>query len=249
MYELKGKTALVTGASKRIGKAIALGLASQGTNVIIHYRKSEAEAEKVRGEIAALGAKSWLIKADLSDLASCKRLMDQAYDRAGKIDILINNASIFPLNKMSKIDTESLEREMSTNAWAPFTLGILLSEKTREGRIINLLDTRIAGYDFNHFSYYLSKRMLEILTNSMALKQAPNITVNAVAPGLILPPEGKDLNYLESKKGEVPLKRYGSVSDVVDAVLFLLKSDYITGQVIFVDGGKHLIQTIEGLDA
>jgi hypothetical protein len=89
--------------------------------------------------------------------------------------------------------------------------------------------------------------MLEILTKSMALKLAPRITVNGVAPGLILPPEGKDTNYLEGKKDTVPLKKHGSPSDIVETVLFLLRSDFVTGQVVYVDGGKHLIQTIEGL--
>ena len=247
MFELAGKTALVTGGAKRIGKAIAVGLAKQGTNIIIHYGKSENEARKLRDEIVELGHKSWIVSADLANPESCKELIAEAYRLSGEIDILVNNASIFSANDVNDVRLEDIEVNVLVNAWAPFILTRYFSEKTDHGKIVNILDTRVSGYDFNHFAYYLSKRMLEILTRSMALKLAPNITVNGIAPGLILPPEGKDYAYLEQKKDTVPLKKYGSVSDVVETVTFLLRSDYVTGQIIYVDGGKHLIQTIEGL--
>ena len=247
MFELAGKTALVTGAAKRIGNAIAIGLAKQGSNVIIHYDKSEREAEKLRDEIVELGLKSWLVRANLEDSESCRVLIEKSYRLAGEIDVLVNNASVFSASDIGNVELEDIEVDMSTNAWAPFLLSRYFSEKTEHGKIVNILDTRVVGYDFNHFAYYLSKRMLEILTESMALKLAPKITVNGVAPGLILPPEGKDYTYLEQKKDTVPLKKYGSPSDIVETVLFLLRSDFVTGQVVYVDGGKHLIQTIEGL--
>jgi len=247
MFDLAGKTALVTGAARRVGNAIAVGLAKQGSNVIIHYGKSESEAEKLRDEIAELGVKSWVVEANLGDSESCGELMEESRRLAGTIDVLVNNASVFSAGDVAAVRLEDIEGEMLTNAWAPFLLARGFSEKTESGKIVNILDTRVAGYDFNHFAYYLSKRMLEILTKSMALKLAPRITVNGIAPGLILPPEGKGYDYLEQKKDTVPLKKIGSPSDVVDTVLFLLRSDFVTGQVIYVDGGKHLIQTIEGL--
>jgi NAD(P)-dependent dehydrogenase (short-subunit alcohol dehydrogenase family) len=247
MFELAGKTALVTGAAKRVGNAIAVGLAKQGTNVIIHYNKSEDEARKLQDEIVELGPKSWLVRGNLGDPESCKELIEQSYRLAGEMDILVNNASVFSVSDIGHVELEDIEVDMLTNAWAPFLLSRYFSEKTDYGKIVNILDTRVVGYDFNHFSYYLSKRMLGILTESMALKLAPKITVNGIAPGLILPPEGKDYTYLEQKKDTVPLKKYGSPSDIVETVLFLLRSDFVTGQVVYVDGGKHLIQTIEGL--
>ena len=247
MFELAGKTALVTGGAKRIGKAIAVGLAKQGVNIIIHYGKSENEAKELQDEIVELGRKSWIIRADLGNSESCKRLITQAYELSGEIDILVNNASIFLAKGVNDVRLEDIEVNMLTNAWAPFLLTRYFSEKTDHGKIINILDTRVAGYDFDHFAYYLSKRMLEILTRSMALKLAPNVTVNGIAPGLILPPEGKDYAYLEQKKDTVPLKKYGSVSDIVETVIFLLRNDFVTGQIVYVDGGKHLTQTIEGL--
>jgi len=247
MFDLAGKTAVVTGSAKRIGNAIALGLARQGTNIVVHYDKSENEAKKLRDDIVKLGLSSWLIRADISSPERCKQLIEESRRMAGRLDILVNNASVFSAKDVRSVKLEDLETDMFTNAWAPFLLTRYFSEKTDHGKIINILDTRVVGYDFNNFAYYLSKRMLEVLTKSMALKLAPGITVNGIAPGLILPPVGKDYAYLEQKKDTVPLKKVGSPSDIVEAVLFLVRSDFVTGQVVYVDGGKHLIQTLEGM--
>ena len=247
MFELRGKTALITGAAKRIGKAITIGLAEQGTNVVIHYYKSENYSEALKDDVAKLGVRSWLVRADLSDASSSRKLIERSSKLSGGIDILINNASIFSVGKIGGSNLEDINVNMLTNAWTPYLLSMCFSERTKYGRIVNLLDTRIAGYDFNHFAYYLSKKMLETLTESMALRLAPNITVNGVAPGLILPPRGESLTYLEQRKDTVPLKKYGSTAEVLHAILFLLRNDFVTGQIIYVDGGKHLIQTMEGL--
>ena len=247
MSELTGKTALVTGAAKRVGSAIAKGLASEGVNVVVHYSKSKDEATKLCEEIKRLGVKSWLASADFSDPDSCRQLITKACELSGRLDILVNNASVFLASTIDSVSLEAINAEMLTNAWTPLLLSRYFAEKTEYGKIVNLLDTRIAGYDFNHVAYYLSKRMLEVLTKMLALKLAPKITVNGVAPGLILPPKGKDSSYLELQKDKVPLKKYGSVSNIVDTVLFFLKNDFVTGQTIHVDGGKHLTQTIEGL--
>ncbi len=246
MYDLSGKTALVTGAAKRLGNAISLGLAKRGANVVIHYGRSENEAHKLQNEIASLDVKAWTVNADLRDPVSCEAMMKQARELSGRIDILINNASVFSVGHLGNIKLEDIDAEMLTNAWAPFLLSRMFSEKAENGKIVNILDTRIAGFDFDHFAYYLSKKMLEILTRSLALKFAPSLTVNGIAPGLILPPEGKDYTYLEQKKETVPLKKYGSVQNIVETVIFLLENDFVTGQVIYVDGGKHLVQSIEG---
>ena len=247
MSDLTGKTALVTGGAKRIGSAIAKGVAKEGVNVIVHYHKSKDEAAKLQEEIERSGVKSWIASADLNDANSCRQLIVKACQLSGRLDILINNASIFLASTIESVDLEAINAEMLTNAWAPFLLSRYFAEKAEHGKIVNLLDTRIVGYDFNHVAYYLSKRMLEVLTKMLALKLAPKVTVNGIAPGLILPPKGKDSSYLELQKNKVPLKKYGSVSNIVDTVLFFLMNDFVTGQVIYVDGGKHLTQTIEGL--
>jgi short-subunit dehydrogenase len=129
MFELAGKTALVTGVAKRIGNAIAVGLAKQGSNVIIHYDKSEREAEKLRDEIVELGLKSWLIRANLEDSESCRQLIEKSHRLAGEIDVLVNNASVFSSNDIGNVDLENIEVDMLTNAWAPFLLSSISLKK------------------------------------------------------------------------------------------------------------------------
>ncbi len=245
MSKLSGKIALITGGAKRIGRLIATQLAHEGIDIVVHYRNSKKEAEDICAEIADLGVKSWIFPCDLSSPKACETLIDEAIDSAGKLDILINNASIFSAREFDDFKLEELNSEMSVNAWAPLILSRKFSTRTEVGQIVNLLDTRIRGYDSSHFPYYLSKRMLETITEFSALELAPGIRVNGVAPGLILAPEGRDDSHLERLRDSVPLKKHGSPSDVAEAVLFLVRSDYITGQVIYVDGGKHLVQTIE----
>jgi NAD(P)-dependent dehydrogenase (short-subunit alcohol dehydrogenase family) len=139
-----------------------------------------------------------------------------------------------------------ITRHMHVNAWAPFVLSREFSRLVQRGKIINLLDTKIAGSDRAHVAYILSKQMFALLTRMCAREFAPGITVNGVAPGLILPPNGKDEQYLEQLAKTVPLKRHGSPDDIADATIYLLKSEFITGQVIYVDGGRHLLENGNG---
>lgn len=129
---------------------------------------------------------------------------------------------------------------MEVNAWVPLTLSRDFAQRVGGGSIINLHDTHLEGFDFRHAGYILSKHVLAELTRMMALAFAPRVTVNAVAPGLILPPPGADESYLESHSHALPLQRRGGPLDIAEAIVFLLRSDFITGQVIHVDGGRHL---------
>ncbi|MGB9619320.1 MAG: SDR family oxidoreductase [Armatimonadota bacterium] len=239
---LAGKTALVTGAAKRIGRAIALALACSGANVVIHYRNSEPEARELAQKIESVGVRAWCVKADLAVSEELERLVDRACSSAGTLDILVNSASIFPTSDFNSVSSVQLAENIQVNAWAPFVLARHFARQADSGHIINILDSRITGYDWSHVAYHASKYLLELFTRMMAIQYAPNIAVNAVAPGLILPPEGKDDSYLEQLKQTLPLKRVGSTRDVTDTVLFLVASRFITGQVIFVDGGRHLAE-------
>ncbi len=235
---LSGMNALVTGSAKRIGKEISLGLAKEGVNVILHYNTSEKEAIKTKEEIESLGVRCWTVRGDLRKDA--RQILYDSIKISGRIDFLINNSSVFPLKKFEEVTITDLEETFIVNSWAPLILAKEFSKIAERGKIINILDSIISGYNFERYPYYLSKKMLEDITYSLALKLAPNFTVNAIAPGIIIPPEGKDYSYLEKLKELIPLKRWGDVSEVVKAVIFLLKSDFITGQVIYVDGGEHL---------
>jgi len=238
--DLRGMTALVTGAAKRIGGAISIGLAREGANVVLHYRGSGIEAKRLQGEIAALGVRSWLIEADFEKPKEYGTLIERAIETAGGLDLLVNNASLFPVDTLATVTFDGLTRIMQVNAWVPFVLGRDFVRLVGHGKIVNLLDSRTNDFDWTHVAYILSKHVLQVLTRASALQFAPNITVNAVAPGLILPPPDKDESYIERLVHTVPLKRRGSPDDIAEAVIYLLKSDFLTGQVISVDGGRHL---------
>ena len=238
--QLAGKTALITGAAKRIGRETALSLAGEGANVIVHYRGSVHEAADLCREIRAKGVESWIIQADFEKPAEYETLIQRALDEAGRLDILVNNASIFPPDKLDDITWESLLTNIQVNAWVPFVLARDFKRLVGRGMIINMLDSRIKDADWNHVAYILSKHVLAALTKMMALDYAPDIRVNAVAPGLILPPPGKDESYIDALKDTVPLRKHGDPQDVADAIVYLAKSDFLTGEVIFVDGGRHL---------
>ncbi|MEN6371705.1 MAG: SDR family oxidoreductase [Armatimonadota bacterium] len=243
---LRGKTALITGAAKRIGRATALALADEGVNIVIHYNSSSADAEELMTELAEHGVNSWTMKADFSNPDEYESLLTRALDTAGPIDILINNASIFPMEKLDSITFDNFVSNMQINAWVPFVLGRAFAKHMRHGMIINLLDSRISGYDWAHAGYIWSKHVLAVMTRMMALEFAPEIAVNAVAPGLILPPPGQDESYLDRLVNTVPLKRHGSAEDVADAVVYLAGTDFLTGEVVYVDGGRHLKEYTNG---
>jgi NAD(P)-dependent dehydrogenase (short-subunit alcohol dehydrogenase family) len=245
--KLKGKTALITGASKRIGRALAIALAEEGVNIVAHDRKSlERETIKVCGEVTDCGARSWNISADLEKPEEYETLVARSIRAAGSLDILVNNASIFLPSTIMDVGFGDVTRHMHINAWTPFVLSREFARLVRSGKIINLLDTNISGHDRTHVAYIVSKQMLASLTKICALEFAPGITVNGVAPGLILPPNGKDETYLENLSKTVPLKRHGAPEDVSEAALYLLKSDFVTGQVVYVDGGRHLLEDGNG---
>ncbi len=246
MTSLAGSTALVTGAAKRIGKATALALAAHGAGVVVHYRSSRDAAQGVVSEIEGRGGRAWAVAADLASPEAAAGLFDRACRAAGPIDIIVNSASIFPRNTLLDMTPQDLAENMHVNALAPLLLGRALAAAGRPGSIVNVLDTRIVHYDAAHAAYHVSKRACYTFTRMMALQFAPAVRVNGVAPGLILPPAGEDESYLARLAAENPLQRIGSLRGITDAVLFLLRSDFITGQVIFVDGGFHLKGSVYG---
>lgn len=244
---LNGKTALVTGAAKRLGAATAFELARYGAAIVVHYGRSRVEAEQVAESARSLGVCAWTVAANLADPAATDALFDCAVQVAGPIDILINNAGVFPRGGLGTLSPADLHANLDVNALAPLLLSRRFFAQGRPGCIINFLDARITDFDSEHAAYHLSKRMLFSLTRMMALEFAPAVRVNAVAPGLILPPEGEDQSYLERLAHTNPLGRHGGARDVTEAVLFLIRSEFITGQVIFVDGGRHIKGAMYGL--
>ena len=240
---LEGRTALITGGARRIGRETALALAEQGVGIAIHYNRSEGEARRLAAEIELKGVKAWTVQADFRRPQEYQSLI--ARTRAvtgGSLDILINNASIFPAERLGELTWPGFSADLQVNAWVPLTLSRDFARGLARGGIINLHDTHLKGFDFQHSGYILSKHVLAELTRMMALELAPNVTVNAVAPGLILPPPGQDERYLKEHAHLLPLKKHGLPRDIAEAMIYLLQADFVTGQVIYVDGGRHLCE-------
>ena len=240
---IKGKTAVVTGGAVRIGRAICESLASAGCNIVVHYNKSSTDAHKLVSELKKQDVKAWAVKGDLSDVNNCSVILDDAIHQAGNIDILVNNAAVFHKDTISGTTPLKLENEIAVNFMAPAELSRCFAGrfKGRQWRIVNLLDRRITSSGSDCVPYVISKKMLAEFTKTAALEFAPAITVNGVAPGAVLAPPGKGKAYIKDLAGNIPTGKRVTVYDIAQAILFLLESDAITGQIIYVDGGQNLL--------
>jgi NAD(P)-dependent dehydrogenase (short-subunit alcohol dehydrogenase family) len=242
---LTNTVALVTGGAKRVGRALALALAERGCNVVIHYDRSEEAAQQTAQEIRAMDVSAWVISADLADPAAAQSLIPAAIQQAGRLDILFNNASIFLPEDFLSADLSTWEHTLRVNLTAPFVLSQAFAYALptgRPGKIINLLDTIALRPQNHHFSYTISKVGLAGLTKAMAHALAgQNIQVNGIALGAILPNVNDDPAQFDRLAERIPARRTGSPADVVQAALYLLEADYVTGEIIHVDGGRHLV--------
>lgn len=238
---LQGQTALVTGGAVRIGRAICEALAASGVNVVIHHRHSATDAETLRADMERRGVRAWTLGADLSSEATCEALVQRAVATASQLDILINNAAVFHKDTLRATTEEKLLTGFWPNLFAPLLLIRAFARHSQGGKIVNLLDRRIAGHDTDCVPYLLTKKALAELTQLAALELAPRFTVNGVAPGAVLPPPGKGADYLHDQAGPVPLQRHPTPAEIAAAVLALLQNDAVTGQILFVDGGQHLL--------
>ena len=239
--KLSGKTAFITGAGRRIGKSIALGLAQAGANIIVHYGNSKNEAEQLALEITKMGVSAWAFGQDLAELGNVETAFSKAW-KISPIDILINNAAIFEDLDADHTDLSAWQRHIDINLTAPFLLSksFSLHRAGNAGRIINILDWRALRPGNDHFAYTISKAGLAAMTKSLAQAYAPHITVNGIALGAILPPSdgGNSAKVIE----KVPLSRWADIKEVVATVVFLASGNsYITGEIIHLDGGRHLI--------
>jgi glucose 1-dehydrogenase len=243
--ELNGKVAVVTGGGVRIGRAITLALARAGCHVFIQYGRSVGPAQQTEADAKALGVDAHIHAADLSDEKATQSIIPAAQKKFRKLDILVNNAAIFPeKDTFTKTDTALWERVFAVNLRAPFLLSRAFAAQVTangEGKIINITDSRVRRPGTDHFVYRLSKGGLWQMTETLAVELAPRISVNALALGAILPPAGKDRRTLEKiAKEKVPLRRHGSAEVVGESVLYLLGQDFLTGTVLPIDGGEFL---------
>lgn len=236
------RTALITGAAKRVGKAIAMHLAGQGWNVALHYHRSEAEARQFCNELSGKypNQQFELFKANLNQASEVEAIIPQVLLKFPAIDLLVNNASVFEPARLEETSTDFLEQQMNVNFRAPFILCRDFAHSVKSGVIVNFVDTRIVTNKSNFAAYSLSKKALWELTKMAALEFGPHIRVNAIAPGLTLPPEEKGEDYLWKLAGNIALKRPGGLSPILKSLDFILDNDYLTGQLLFCDGGENL---------
>ncbi len=239
--KLRHKTALITGGAVRIGQAVCRALAAEGVNIIIHCHQSVDEANILQAEIEQGGGRAWVIAADLQQPEGCRHLIQSAVDVTGWLDVLINNAAVFLPDDIATLKPDTLEQQLRVNLLAPMYLTQEFAKQIKDnGCIINMLDRRICEDDPHYLSYTLSKKGLADLTRSSARDLAPAITVNGIALGAVLPPQKQDGDTRTIPAGSAPLAAVCSLRDVTDTVLFLIRSDVITGQIIYVDAGQHL---------
>lgn len=236
------QTALITGASKRIGKSITEYLAQKGWNVIIHYNSSREDAASLLAELSSKYPKQefQLVRANLVDTAEVVVLVPKVVAEFGEFDLLVNNASVFDSGYLQETSTELFENQMRVNLKAPFFLIRDFANYCKKGNIINFVDTRVTSNKSNFSAYSLSKKGLWDLTQMAALELAPQIRVNAIAPGVTLPPEDEDDNYLENLAKGIPMKRLGGLDPILKSIDYILENNYLTGQLLFADGGENL---------
>ena len=238
---MTGRVALVTGAGKRLGRAVALRLAEEGADVAVHYHDSAKDAAEVVGKIEEMGQRAVAIRADLGSVDEIRKLFLETGNELGRLDLLVNSAANFLPGSVISTTEEIWDASLNTNVKAPFFCAQAAAAMLRrsKGSIVNFADTGgLLGWP-GYVSHSVSKAGVVMLTKCLAKALAPEVRVNAIAPGTITMP-GDPPEWEEDFIKRAPLRRSGRPSDITDTVLFLARSNFITGQVLIVDGGRTL---------
>ncbi len=240
--ELAGRVALVTGAGRRVGRALALALARRGAAVAVHFHASERGARESAAEIAANGGRADVFRADLARPDAAAELVAAVVRSLGRLDVLVNSAAIMVRTPFGAVGAEQWDRILALNLRAPFLLAQAAAPHLRErrGAIVNIAD--LAAYETwpSFIPHGISKAGVVHMTRSLARVLAPDVRVNAIAPGTVLLPDDWTAADAARLDRTTPLQRQGSPDDVASAMLFLLDAEYVTGETIIVDGGRHI---------
>jgi len=232
--------ALITGGAQRLGQAMALCLAARGYDLVIHYHRSEAAAHALQAEVAEFGARASLIQGDLSQRSFLEGLLQQALAAEPGLNLLINNASAFYPKTLLETDLETLDVFFDLHLKAPLVLTRDFARAGLQGQVVNLIDTQVQKYPVQYAPYILSKKALSELTLLSAKSLGPEIRVNAIAPGYILKPVAGNPDDAEHWLQRTPLQRIGQITDITQALESLLDNPFLTGQILWVDGGARL---------
>jgi len=234
-------TVLITGAALRIGRAIAQAFAAQGDRVVIHYRQSGTAARELFAELGGESSGHQLVQADLANVDAAAQLIPTLLAQGLRIDCLVNNASHYSRRPLRDCDQLAMADAFAINFFAPFALMRAFAQHCQHGCIINLLDQRVNAVDPQAGAYALAKKALRDATEAAAIEWAPAIRVNAVAPGLVLPPPGVPPERMAALIRNIPSQQRSSEKDVAAACLYLARTQAVTGQILYVDGGLHLV--------
>jgi len=232
---------LITGAAKRLGRHTALRFARAGYDVALHYNGSQSDAEQTAKDIRAAGSDCELFQADLSDPLQYLSLITRAHQAFPRLSVLVNNASVFDAGSFLDSDAEFYQKEFQVNTTAPIFLTQAFAKVVKRGAVVNMLDTKITESKHSYFFYLLSKKTLAEFTKMAAVELGPNIRVNAVCPGHILPGGAWGEEYQQRLQPTLPLQKIGTLDDVAEAVYSLASNNGLTGQFLFIDGGEHLL--------
>ena len=240
------KIALITGAARRLGRAIALGMAAEGWDIVVHYRTSREEARDTASAIEKLGQRAAVIDCDLADASATKALFDRANALLGPINCIVNNASLFEFDDAVGFNSTNFNAHMQTNLAAPLILAQSLHASTpadQQAVVINLLDQKLFNLNPDFLSYTLSKAGLQTATTLLAQALAPKVRVVGVAPGLTLVSGDQTEGGFSKAHQQTPLGKSSTPDDIAAAVCYLAHAQAVTGTVLLVDGGQHLIPT------
>lgn len=240
---LNGKVALVTGGAKRIGKAIVLALAARGCKLVVHYHTAQTEAEATVREVHAAGQEAIALHADITQEAAVDRMIEAAVARFGRIDILVNNAAVFFRTPVDTLTVEEWERVMEVNLTGTFLCAQKIGLRMREwgwGHIINMADVAGLRPWADYIPYSVSKACVITFTQGLALELAPQVMVNAIVPGPVLFQDGTPDEVQRREIDKTLVKRAGTPEEVAEVVVFVAESDYSTGSLFHVDGGRSL---------
>jgi NAD(P)-dependent dehydrogenase (short-subunit alcohol dehydrogenase family) len=246
---MASKTAIVTGGARRIGRAIARHLASEGWDIALHYLTSDADAQELAAEIRAMGRQCRLYRVDLRKFDDVPAMVDQIFAEFDEPRLLVNSASIFVRDRVQTLDVALWNEHMLVNTLAPAVLAKAFCSKTPKGGcIINMLDQKVSYPTPDFFSYTVSKTALGTITRLLAMEYRGRCRVNGVAPGLTLPSGGQSVESFERVHAKTPLGVGPTVEEICRAISLLADSPSITGQIITIDGGRHLLQPAPPFD-
>ena len=241
MNTLENMRVLITGGAVRIGRQIALHFARAGAKVVVHYNRSQREAEALLDELISVSAGHHIVQADLLKQEERQRMIPSLFESGQALNCLVNNAAVYHRCPLANVDMKRFRKDYEINFLAPFLLMSAFAHYCEEGNIINILDQRVATVDPSASTYGFAKKSLRDATEAAAVQWAPRIRVNAVAPGLVLPPRGVAVEKMERLLADVPMAQASSPEEVAEACVFLAQTTTITGQIVYVDGGLHLV--------